>query len=206
MSDKMNLMSAEFNAAHELSDAFRALPAVVDDDYPEARRRYEGALRTFLLAARANGRIGPGVPVFGETSSRKEEEVTDTRAWRKDESTLSGVCERLEAIRDLLEPIASAVVRREVGSINVDVILPEKVKARVDEGSWRTKPSDAEGSVQTVHDGLVPIAWLRQLNEAARALSEASRALGSSPNRRMESRNAERSANEIRQFIERRTK
>lgn len=54
---KMKAQSAEFNAAADLSQAFRSLPPVVDDDYPACRHAYEGALRVFLEACKANGRV-----------------------------------------------------------------------------------------------------------------------------------------------------
>lgn len=54
--DKLELQSAEFTACDKLVSAYKALPAVVDDAYPEARHNYENALRYFLLACKANGR------------------------------------------------------------------------------------------------------------------------------------------------------
>lgn len=56
--ERMKLQRAEFDAAEELANAIRAhgMTPVVDDDYPEVRHRYEGALRTFLKACEANGR------------------------------------------------------------------------------------------------------------------------------------------------------
>lgn len=59
--DRMKLQRAEFDAADELANAIRAhgMTPVVDDDYPEVRHRYEGALQTFLRAIRANGRKLP---------------------------------------------------------------------------------------------------------------------------------------------------
>jgi hypothetical protein len=47
----------EFDSLDELVKAFKALPAIVDDDYPRARHVYDGALRTFLRACMANGRL-----------------------------------------------------------------------------------------------------------------------------------------------------
>lgn len=54
--DKLELQSAEFTACNALVTAYRALPQIVDDDYPRARDHYERALRTFLGACKANGR------------------------------------------------------------------------------------------------------------------------------------------------------
>lgn len=57
--DKQN---AEFDALTELSKRWSELRnvAVVDDDYPEARHRYEGALRDFIRAIGENGRLQGG--------------------------------------------------------------------------------------------------------------------------------------------------
>ena len=49
-----NRQSEEFEAVAEASKAFNALPAIVDDDYPEARHRYEGAINRLCKALRAN--------------------------------------------------------------------------------------------------------------------------------------------------------
>lgn len=48
----------EFDACVELTKQFRRLEItpIVDDDYPEVRHCYEGALRAFLRACVANGR------------------------------------------------------------------------------------------------------------------------------------------------------
>jgi hypothetical protein len=54
----MKPQSDEFDAAIEFAKAVRAIEMtpIVDDDYPEVRHRYEGALKTLLLACKANGR------------------------------------------------------------------------------------------------------------------------------------------------------
>lgn len=52
--------SAEFDALEHLIKTYAATiqsVPIVDDDYPEARHRYEGALRDFLRALNDNGRI-----------------------------------------------------------------------------------------------------------------------------------------------------
>lgn len=56
---RMAAQNAEFDAARELSKQMRRieLTPVVDDDYPSVRFDYERAVRGFLDAARANGRI-----------------------------------------------------------------------------------------------------------------------------------------------------
>ena len=57
--DRIKLQNAEFDALTELSKRWDTLQqiAVVDDDYPEYRHRYEGAMRTFIAAIAANGRL-----------------------------------------------------------------------------------------------------------------------------------------------------
>ncbi len=40
-----------------LRDAFNALPAVVDDDFPLAKSKYELRLKEFLAACAKNGRL-----------------------------------------------------------------------------------------------------------------------------------------------------
>jgi len=52
----MQAQKDEFDAAYELSKAYDGLAPIVDDDYPETRHRYEGAVKTFLKACKANGR------------------------------------------------------------------------------------------------------------------------------------------------------
>lgn len=56
MIDRIQLQNDEFNALDRLGEAWRRLKqtAVVDDDYPEMRHRYEAALRDFIAALRAN--------------------------------------------------------------------------------------------------------------------------------------------------------
>lgn len=54
---KLELQGKEFDALGKLVIAYRNLPAVVDDNYPEMRHYYEGALKTFIEACKANGRI-----------------------------------------------------------------------------------------------------------------------------------------------------
>lgn len=60
--DRMKLQRAEFDAADKFASALRAhnMTAVVDDDYPEVRHRYESALAEFIGAMKANGRFQPG--------------------------------------------------------------------------------------------------------------------------------------------------
>jgi hypothetical protein len=50
------LQSAEFDALYQLILAYKQLPPVVDDDYPEAREQYEIMLRRFLIACAENGK------------------------------------------------------------------------------------------------------------------------------------------------------
>lgn len=52
--DKMRTQRSEFEALIDLEEAFKRLPAIVDDDYPERRHNYEGLLRDFIKAVVAN--------------------------------------------------------------------------------------------------------------------------------------------------------
>lgn len=54
MKDAIDLQADEFNALEALITAYKGLPAIVDDGYPEARSRYEGALRAFARAVNSN--------------------------------------------------------------------------------------------------------------------------------------------------------
>lgn len=56
--DPIHRQNAEFAALTELSKAWVTLQriAVVDDDYPEYRHRYEGRVNAFLRACKENGR------------------------------------------------------------------------------------------------------------------------------------------------------
>jgi hypothetical protein len=54
-----DLQNKEFDAIDRLSKAWIALSkvAVVEDDYPRYRDKYEGALNAFIKAIRDNGRL-----------------------------------------------------------------------------------------------------------------------------------------------------
>lgn len=58
INQRMKLQSAEFDALDALVKAYDRLrqTPIVDDDYPEMRHYYEGAVTTFLRACRDNGR------------------------------------------------------------------------------------------------------------------------------------------------------
>ena len=55
---KIDLQNDEFNAVRELSKQMRRveLTPPIDDDYPEVRHDYEGAVRQAMKAFVANGR------------------------------------------------------------------------------------------------------------------------------------------------------
>lgn len=53
---RIDTQSAEFDAFVALRDAYDAMPAIVDDDYPRCRHRYESAVAAFMAACKANGR------------------------------------------------------------------------------------------------------------------------------------------------------
>jgi len=52
----------EFDAMHELDKQYNRLliTAIVDDDYPEVRHAYEGALASLIEAMKANDRFVEG--------------------------------------------------------------------------------------------------------------------------------------------------
>lgn len=59
MMARIDLQNKEFDAVQELAKAYTGgiqTTAVVDDDYPAVRHRYEGALNRLLVACKANGR------------------------------------------------------------------------------------------------------------------------------------------------------
>jgi hypothetical protein len=57
--DAIDLQNAEFDAAGAVCKALAVVlsVAVVDDEYPEVRHKYDSAVRSFIDALRANGRI-----------------------------------------------------------------------------------------------------------------------------------------------------
>lgn len=69
---RMKPQGGEFDAAWAFATALRNLPAIVDDDYPEGRHRYEGALQDFLVACRANGRFDAGYRFTPSTAVAQE--------------------------------------------------------------------------------------------------------------------------------------
>ncbi len=58
MTDKIELQNKEFDALKYLLERYNTLmnTAVVDDDYPEMRHKYESALSHFLECCGENGR------------------------------------------------------------------------------------------------------------------------------------------------------
>lgn len=60
--DQFSLQNAEFDAVRELSKRIARLDhtAIVDDDYPEMRHRYESALHGLITALKDNGRFDSG--------------------------------------------------------------------------------------------------------------------------------------------------
>jgi hypothetical protein len=57
--DRIALQNEEFTAARALAEALRIhdTVAVVDDDYPEVRHKYESRVKDLIDAFRKNGRI-----------------------------------------------------------------------------------------------------------------------------------------------------
>lgn len=68
MKDRMQTQRDEFDAVAELAKQYRRLTMtlIVDDDYPEIRHDYEGALQTLIKALEANGRLPTVKRVAGE--------------------------------------------------------------------------------------------------------------------------------------------
>jgi hypothetical protein len=60
--DRMETQGAEFDKVRDLIEAYRGLPPIVDDDYPEARHYYERAVRELIAAFEANGRMQEDEP------------------------------------------------------------------------------------------------------------------------------------------------
>lgn len=96
MMKRMELQSAEFDAADAFAKALRAHNnvAVVDDDYPEVRHTYESALRAFFQACANNGRTFPA----------KEDSVAPKRelhiAWNE-ARTVGVICEDRQMVYEL---------------------------------------------------------------------------------------------------------
>jgi len=59
ITDTIELQNKEFDALTALAKQWSTLKQVpvVDDDYPKYRHRYEGAVKDFIIAIRANGRL-----------------------------------------------------------------------------------------------------------------------------------------------------
>mgnify|MGYP001159308424 FL=1 len=57
MMEKLEPQRKEFDALDELIKAYKNLPAIVDDDYPECRHVYEIKIREFLEACKVNKSI-----------------------------------------------------------------------------------------------------------------------------------------------------
>ena len=62
MADRMQTQRDEFDAVAKLAEQYRriTMTPIVDDDYPEVRHTYEGALATVLRAMQDNGRFEQG--------------------------------------------------------------------------------------------------------------------------------------------------
>lgn len=57
--DRMQSQKDEFDAVADLAKQYRRIEMtpIVDDDYPEVRNGYEGAMNRLLRAIKANGRV-----------------------------------------------------------------------------------------------------------------------------------------------------
>jgi NTP pyrophosphatase (non-canonical NTP hydrolase) len=59
--DAMDSQKAEFDVLDELIKSYKNLPAIVDDDYPAMRHKYEGAMYRFIEAIKNNRRLNKPV-------------------------------------------------------------------------------------------------------------------------------------------------
>lgn len=60
MLERFRRQGAEFTALSEAAAAMDAMPPIVDDDYPEARFKFEGAFERLMNAMAENGRFKVG--------------------------------------------------------------------------------------------------------------------------------------------------
>lgn len=77
---KLELQSDEFDAASDFAKAVKmhSQVAVVDDDYPQVRRVYEGALKNLIASLQRNGRFGTGL-TFGALRRANEKRLPQFR-------------------------------------------------------------------------------------------------------------------------------
>ncbi len=80
--DRMASQSAEFNALQNLMRKAKGLfeTAVVDDDYPQMRHYYEGALQEFIKALQGNNRLPVNTLNFRQLRETNESRV---KRWHK---------------------------------------------------------------------------------------------------------------------------
>ena len=122
--DRLYLQNNEFDALTVLAEQWRLLRqvAVVDDDYPAYRHRYEGALKTFIDAARANGR----------TLDKKFDFLAHLYRQREWSEKTFGPGERTEGI---VEHIRKELTEIEANSADVSEWIDVVILAL--DGAWR---------------------------------------------------------------------
>src|SRR5262247_1353824 len=82
----MDLQNREFDALTALAERWRILQgvAVVDDDYPEQRHKYEIAMRTLVEALVANGRVEHVLNQLRDAYASEHTQLLDARAEIQD--------------------------------------------------------------------------------------------------------------------------
>lgn len=117
--NKMLMQSKEFDAASKFAEQLRRhnQTAVVDDDYPQVRHEYEGALCAFIEAMANNGRFLPGnryklaVATSGGMRRYTMQDRSTGPVTRTDENlTLQDVYEMTDWLAEELDEIASFAI------------------------------------------------------------------------------------------------
>jgi len=71
IADRTAAQSAEFGALLQVWNAFKAMPPIVDDSYPEYRVKYEGAIQAFIRRLIDNGRIALTFSEFAQANKAR---------------------------------------------------------------------------------------------------------------------------------------
>lgn len=123
---------AEFTAMAALSTAYRGLPAIVDDSYPEARHRYEGALHSFLRAVRANRpeQFAPepisalhfSGALIAELHLEVDAELTRAGKWPAMNSAHEGYGVLMEEVDELWDHVKTRQKNRDLAAMQAEAI------------------------------------------------------------------------------------
>lgn len=123
--DRLATQGAEFDALRQLTKCFDSLPAIVDDDYPAARHRYEGAITAFLQAAKENGRpYGRGGFTRAEAVAGEivHEVKRATELWPCHNSAHEGYAVLLEEVDELKAHVWTNQKRRDLVAMRKEAI------------------------------------------------------------------------------------